>query len=276
MRFDPDQFIIFPQCLNVKTLSAIQALRRVLAFTLFELLVAMAVLSVLVAVLMPAIHTARERTKRISCLANERQILMAMMSYAADNNGYLPTQAKSTFPYTDWSARLTNYFDGNWAQSNPESRCVFTCPDDQNGRKTDALPYSWKRFWRSYAVNGTNDWSAGYNVAWPDSEATPMKIGAIPTHVILIGENHGIDGATPSGSSGAYVEVSEMENMKGHASANHRDNGPLGVASTDDSNGGGNYGYPDGRVEFHMRSELNNETHVGVFDGGVNDPWKWL
>jgi hypothetical protein len=72
------------------------------------------------------------------------------------------------------------------------------------------------------------------------------------------------------------VEVSEMESLQGHASANHRDVGPLGVASTENANGGGNYGYPDGRREFHMRSDVMNETHLGVFNGGPNDPWKWL
>jgi prepilin-type N-terminal cleavage/methylation domain-containing protein len=241
------------------------------AFTLFEVLIAVAILTILSAVLLPTLHTARERSRRITCLSNERQILMAMMSYAADNNGYLPTQAMTASPYTDWSARLTNYMDGSWSPSNPNPRCVFTCAGDRNERRAVAQ----KRFWRSYAVNGTNQWSVGFNVPWPSSEETPMKLGQIPARVILIGENHGIDGGTVPGSSGAYVEHSEMENLQGHASAMHRETGLSGVASTTDANGGGNYSYPDGRVEFHPRSELMNETHVGSFNGGVNDPWKW-
>lgn len=252
---------------------------KALAFTLFETLIAIGVLSVLVAVLMPTIHSAQERAKRIQCLSNERQILVAMIHYSSDYNGYLPTQAKTSFPYTDWSARLTNYLSWNWTLDNPDSHCVFTCPGDRNGRKTGSAPYSWKRFWRSYAVNGENGgntWADGYNIPWPTREDTPMKLARVPVHVILIGENHGIDGGTAAGNSGGYVEVSEMENLQGHASANHRDVGPLGIASTDNSNGGGNYGYPDGRVEFHYRTELMNETHVGVFNGGSNDPWKWL
>jgi prepilin-type processing-associated H-X9-DG protein len=243
---------------------------------MIELLIASAVLIVLMAVLLPTIHTAQARARRIACVSSQRQILMAMISYSADNNGSLPTQAKTTFPYTDWSARLTNYFSGNWGLSNPDSRCIFTCPEDKNERKSGTAPYSWKRFWRSYAVNGTNTWSEGYHVPWSSPEETPMKLGQVPAHVILIGENHGIDGATGPGTSGAYVEVSEMESLQGHASAMHRDNGPLGIASTDNSNGGGNYGFADGRVEFHLRDEFNNETHVGVFNGGANDPWKWL
>ena len=246
------------------------------AFTFFEILVAIAVLAVLTAVLLPTIHSAQERARRIECLSNERQILMAIIHYSADYNGTLPTQAQTTFPYSDWSSRLTNYFGGDWTLANPNPRCVFTCPGDRNERKSGSDPYSWKRFWRSYAVNGTNQWSEGYNVPWPDSELTPRKLAQIPSHVILIGENHGIDGGTGPGNSGAYVEVSEMESLQGYASANHRDIGPLGVASTDNPNGGGNYGFPDGRIEFHSRPDLMNETHVGVFNGGSNDPWKWL
>ena len=255
-----------PEYLNVKAM----------AFSLFEVLIAVSVLSVLIAALMPTLRSAHERARRIECLSNQRQILTAMIHYSSDYNGYLPTQAKSTFPYTDWSARLTNYLSWNWTLANPNPRCVLTCPSDRNGRKTGTAPYSWKRFWRSYAVNGQNAWSAGYNIPWPAPEETPMKLARVPSRVILIGENHGIDGATVAGNSGAYMEVSEMESLQGHASANHRDVGPLGVASTDNSNGGGNYGYPDGRVEFHYRTELMNETHVGIFNGGDNDPWKWL
>ena len=106
MRPHFDRFVFIPECLNVKTTKTFQATRQRPAFTLFEVLVAMAVLAVLTAILLPTIHTARERAKRISCLANERQILMAMMSYSADFDGYLPTEAKTTFPYTDWSSRL--------------------------------------------------------------------------------------------------------------------------------------------------------------------------
>lgn len=244
---------------------------RLSSFTLFELLVTITIIAVLTSFLLPALRSAREKANRIACLNNERQIAIALIVYSGENDGYLPTQATWVFPYTDWSARLTNLLSRTWVTNNCAT--VFKCPSDNNRRNTVAPSFNWKYFWRSYAVNGTNAWCAGYKVPWPSILGRPVKLSEVPLHVVLIGENHGIDGSTAPGMSGAYVEVSEMENLQGHASANHRDTRRGAVASTTDENGGGNYCYADGRVEFHYRSQYANPNPA--FDGGPNDPWKW-
>lgn len=238
-----------------------------------EMLAVLAVLSVLSAVIYPAFQHARAQAERVECLGNMRQIMAAMIVYTSDHNGRLPTQAKLSFPYTDWSARLTNYLGHCWDPSSHAT--VFKCPSDSNRRNKVAPFYDWKFFWRSYAVNGTNAWCSGYQIPWPGITNTPRRLAEVPLHVFLVGENHGIDGGTAPGMSGAYIEVSEMESLQGHASANHGPIGGSGAASTADERGGGNYGFADGRVEFHYRSEVKNETHIGVFNGGRNDPWKW-
>lgn len=229
------------------------------SFTLVELLVVIAIISILTALVLPAIRSSRERTKRIACGNNERQILLAMVYYSNDYDGLLPRQAIYSGSYSpDWSGRLTNYLQGNTA--------VFKCPSDNNGRRF-AGPY------RSYAVNGTNAWVSGFKCPWPAPEGIPSRMQDVPNRIILIAENHGIDGGTAPGQSGAVVGVSEMEGIQAFASAMHRDVGAMGVASTSDENGGGNYGYPDGRVEFHYRSQFKNPS--AAFDGSDNDPWKW-
>jgi prepilin-type N-terminal cleavage/methylation domain-containing protein/prepilin-type processing-associated H-X9-DG protein len=233
--------------------------RRRVSFTLIELLVVVAIISILTALLLPGLRSARERAKRIACGNNERQILYAMHYYANDFDGFLPRQAVYSGSYSpDWSGRLTNYLQNQVA--------VFRCPSDNNARRFAGA-------YRSYALNGTNAWVAGYNCPWPAPEGMSKRLNDIPPQVFVLGENHGIDGGTPPGLSGAVVGISEMEGMQGHASAMHRDVGAFGVASTTDENGGGNYGYADGRVEFHYRSQFKNPN--GAFDGTPNDPWKW-
>ena len=59
------------------------------AFTLVELLVVIGIITVLVAILMPALAMAREAAKTTKCLSNLRQIWMGIQMYAGDNHDCL-------------------------------------------------------------------------------------------------------------------------------------------------------------------------------------------
>ncbi len=55
-------------------------------FTLVELLVVIAIIAILMAILMPALRRAREQGKRAVCLNNLRQLTLAWILYADDND----------------------------------------------------------------------------------------------------------------------------------------------------------------------------------------------
>lgn len=56
-------------------------------FTLIELLVVIAVIAVLMAILMPALNRAREQGKRTVCMNRLKQLTLAWIMYADDNDG---------------------------------------------------------------------------------------------------------------------------------------------------------------------------------------------
>ncbi len=58
-------------------------------FTLIELLVVIAIIAVLMAILMPALNRVKEQGKRAVCLSNLKQLTMAWILYADDNDDVL-------------------------------------------------------------------------------------------------------------------------------------------------------------------------------------------
>jgi len=59
--------------------------RFLTGFTLVELLVVIAIIAILMAILMPALRLAKEQGKRAVCLSNLRQLMLAWILYADDN-----------------------------------------------------------------------------------------------------------------------------------------------------------------------------------------------
>jgi len=56
-------------------------------FTLIELLVVIAIIALLMAILMPVLHRAREQGMRAVCLSNLKQLTLAWIMYADENDG---------------------------------------------------------------------------------------------------------------------------------------------------------------------------------------------
>jgi prepilin-type N-terminal cleavage/methylation domain-containing protein len=58
------------------------------AFTLVELLVVIAVISVLMGILVPALSDARQIAKQVVCQSNLRQLVLANIGYSTENDGF--------------------------------------------------------------------------------------------------------------------------------------------------------------------------------------------
>mgnify|MGYP002831980757 CR=1 FL=1 len=110
------------------------------AFTLIELLVVISVIAVLIALLLPALHQARDRARKTICLSNLHQIGLALFQYEQDTKTY-PGSDRDRYDYlvTDPEFIASNQIPHIYTSLSPllyrgylELSWVFFSPSNQD------------------------------------------------------------------------------------------------------------------------------------------------
>jgi len=102
-------------------------------FTLIELLLVIAVIALLLALLVPALRSARERAHRVVCLSNVKQLTLAWLAYAEEHDGKIVSVPSYTYKKTHGDIVREGHTEG-WIGSAfelPESRATLIKDPDK-------------------------------------------------------------------------------------------------------------------------------------------------
>jgi prepilin-type N-terminal cleavage/methylation domain-containing protein len=117
---------LLDQTTDIHMSSPVTSSRRKRGFTLVELLVVIAIIGILVALLLPAIQSAREAARRTQCVNNLKQIGVAVLNHES---------TKRYFPFGRW-----NIVPGDTSKHNVPDRPIQKS-NDQSWQVL-ALPYA--------------------------------------------------------------------------------------------------------------------------------------
>lgn len=210
-----------------------------------------AIIGILTAMLLPALATAKEKARQISCINNLKQLRLALTLYADDNDGQFPPRFS---PY--WMERLQPHY---------ESLTILRCPSDKPDAAPNGDPNTARYAPRSYVLNGWNDyfqqtlqgsqWDLFMDHKWPFG--FPETAMRQPTDTIVFGEKE-------SSWTHIHMDFFSVDDLKIPEYSRH--NNPSGRKGT----GGSNFAFGDGSARYLRYGQAVFPVNMW----GVTDAWR--
>ena len=189
-------------------------------FTLIELLVVIAIIAILAAILFPVFARAREKARQASCLSNAKEIVLAILMYAQDNDEKIVSASRylsgTTGSSTSWYYEVEPYI---------KNTQVWKCPSQGDRPTSHYSHYGW-------SYNGMPYWCHS------DQYKSGLAYWNYPAEAMLFCCTRP-DGAGGIGYAYSYVSYRASHWVDPHT-------GHVGIVH----NKGSNVGYMDGHAKW--------------------------
>jgi prepilin-type N-terminal cleavage/methylation domain-containing protein len=264
------------------------------AFTLIELLVVISIIALLLSILMPALKMVREQGRRVICIANQKQMVLAIDAYANEYEGWYPVindgidltdvhryDSPPGWKGIDATLILTNFI---------ESPGLFQCPSDNvdfgplGGSYTDALGQVQternRENYRTYGYNlnyygwasrahGVGGWRKRMEMKTP--QKTVLITETPSQYNVLYFTNYNVQvGPTPPNKKTTWGITSGYSHWPGYdiyVASNRYD--PAANKDTFIHKQGCNYGFSDCHAEY-IKVDIEEEwPPFSWFDNGL-------
>lgn len=233
------------------------------AFTLIELLTVIAIIAVLASLLLASLSTAKERAKRAACGSNLRQMVMATLMYADDNDHHLPSGVSDdqneyppVVPTNTWKA-LVRYCG---------SDRIIGCPDLPKPFQMGGFPMSPYGYVIGFNYLGGHQKLVSSGVLTNRGWVSPMNtVEPLPATPLLVELNvwspQDRRSVAPHGATGPIY----LDNDPTNPSAGGAPSRSLGAT-------GGNVGLLDGSVSWKTMDKMK-DYELSLVEGQLLGSW---